>query len=347
MAGERVLSTRQLNRALLARQLLLARVRTSLPRALERMAGIQAQYAPAMYLGLWSRVEPFRRADLTRALEQRTVVQGTLMRSTIHLVSAADYWPFAIAVREARRRWWQRTQPGGPTEAAIERRVERLRARLAEGPLAQAELDAVIGTPPLPGIGLWLDLVRAPPSGTWERRRADRYASAESWLGPATVPPDDALRHLVNSYLRGFGPARPADVASWAGLPVAQAQSVLDRLPLRRFRGEDGQLLVDVARAPLPDPDTEAPVRFLAQWDASLLVHARAKGVLAEDLRPLIFTTKNPQSFATVLVDGSVAATWRYHRGEVIVEPLRTLRAADRRAVDEEAARLMVFHRDG
>ena len=100
MAGERVLTTGQLNRALLARQLLLDRARTSLPRALEGMAGIQAQYAPSMYLGLWSRVVGFQRADLTGALERRTVVQGTLLRSTIHLVSAGDYWPFAIAVRE-------------------------------------------------------------------------------------------------------------------------------------------------------------------------------------------------------------------------------------------------------
>ena len=342
-----MLTARELNRALLARQLLLDRARTSLPRALERMAGIQAQYAPAMYLGLWSRVVGFDRADLTRALERRAVVQGTLVRATIHLVSAADYWPFAIAVREARREWWRRAQAKGLTPADLEAPIERLRARLADGPVTQAELDDVVGRPAVPAIGLWVDLVRVPPSGTWERRRADRYASAEAWLGPPDIDSAAAQEHLVRRYLHGFGPARPADVASWAGLPARETQAVLDRLALRRFRDEAGQLLVDVPRAPLPAGDTEAPVRFLATWDASLLAHARSKGVLSEELRPAIFSNRNPQSVPTVLVDGAVAAIWRYEGDAVRIEPLRRLHRSEATAVDEEAERLTAFHRDG
>jgi Winged helix DNA-binding domain len=106
VAEERILTQRELNRALLARQLLLERARTPLPRALERIGGIQAQYAPAMYIGLWSRLDGFERDALTRALQRRSVVQGTLLRATIHLVSARDYWPFAVAVRRARRESW-------------------------------------------------------------------------------------------------------------------------------------------------------------------------------------------------------------------------------------------------
>jgi Winged helix DNA-binding domain len=347
VAAERVLSARQLNRAVLARQLLLGRVRASLPRALERMAGIQAQYAPAMYVGLWSRVEGFRRDDLTRALERRAVVQGTLLRATIHLVCASDYWPFAIAVREARRTWWRRTQGKGFADADVAAAVERLAARLAHGPVDQAGLDALAGEPPIPGIGLWVDLVRVPPSGTWERRRADRYASAVWWLGPPDIEPAAARRFVVERYLRGFGPARPGDVAAWAGLPVRETVAALDDLPLRRYRDEAGQLLLDWPGAPLPAEDVEAPVRFLSNWDAILLAHARAKGVLPEDLRPAVFNNRNPQSVATVLVDGSVAAIWRYDGDAVRIEPLRTLPQPERRAVDDEAERLTAFHRDG
>jgi hypothetical protein len=103
---------RALNRALLARQMLFERAEVPVPRALERMAGLQAQYAPSMYIGLSSRVAGFERDQLDRALERRAVVQGTLLRSTIHLVSARDYWSFAEAVREDRRRWWLRVQRG-------------------------------------------------------------------------------------------------------------------------------------------------------------------------------------------------------------------------------------------
>src|SRR5689334_921403 len=106
MAEPRVLTTLDLNRALLARQLLLERARVPLVRAVERIGGLQSQYAPSPYVSLWTRLEGFRREQLTRALEQRRVVQGTLMRVTIHIVSAADYWPMTEGIREHRRRQW-------------------------------------------------------------------------------------------------------------------------------------------------------------------------------------------------------------------------------------------------
>ncbi|MDQ3643449.1 MAG: winged helix DNA-binding domain-containing protein [Actinomycetota bacterium] len=342
----RVLTERELNRALLARQLLLERAPVPIPQALELMGCLQAQYAPSMYVGLWSRVEGFRRDDLTRALEQRDVVQGTLMRVTIHLVSAQDYWPLALAVRDARRALWLRATRHAVSADELAASAEVLRERLDEGPVRRSELDQVVGKDRAIGVGLWIDLVRVPPSGTWERRRADLYGAAEDWIGPP--PPDltveQATEHLVRRYLQGFGPATAADVADWGGLRTADVHAVLDRLGLRRFTDDDGRPLYDLPDGPIPDPATPAPVRFLPTWDASLLVHARRKGIIAEEHRPLIFNTKTPHSMCTFLVDGAVAGTWRYDKGQVAIAPFGPLAPKVRDEVEAEAAAVTEFH---
>ena len=206
--AESPLGERALNRALLARQLLLEREELTLQQALERMGTLQAQYAPSMYIGLWSRVAGFERAALTHALERREVVQGTLMRATIHLVSAADYWPLALGVREPRRTAWVRVARRGLDEAVVAAAAERVCAGLADGPLRRREIDALLGDKVLAnGIGMWLDLVRIPPSGTWERRRADLYELAERWLGPPEARVEEGRERLVLRYLEGYGPA--------------------------------------------------------------------------------------------------------------------------------------------
>jgi hypothetical protein len=180
--------------------------------------------------------------------------------------------------------------------------------------------------------------VRVPPSGTWERRRADLYAAADEWIGP---PGDgDPAAHLIRRYLAGFGPAAEKDVASFTGLPLPEVRTTLGRLELRRFGGG----LLDLPRAPLPDPETPAPPRFLPVWDATLLVHARRTGILPEEHRPRIFGIKTPHSFPTFLVDGQVAGTWRYEKGRIDLTPFGRLDAADRRALKEEADRLAEFH---
>jgi Winged helix DNA-binding domain len=342
-AGE-TLTQRELNRALLARQLLLARGRGPLPRALERVGGLQAQYAPSMYIGLCSRLESFERDDLTRALERRSVVQATLMRATIHLVSARDYWPLSVAIGRARREWWLRVHPGGPRAREMVSAAKRLRRRLAGGSLHRSEVEELLGKPVGRGVGMWLELVRVPPSGTWERRRADLYAAAEDWLGPPKATERDALEHLVRRYLGGFGPAARNDIADWAGLPARVIAPVLERLRLRSFRSEGGEELFDLPRTPLPDPETPAPVRFLPAWDATLLVHARRTGILPEKHRPLVFNTKTPQSVNTFLVDGAVAGSWKYEQGRVELEPFERLDAAVLRELREESERLATLH---
>jgi hypothetical protein len=341
----RTLTRRELNRALLARQLLLERGELPLPAALERVAGIQAQYAPSMYVGLWSRLAGFERGALTAALERREVVQGTLMRVTIHLVSRADYWPFALATRTARRERWLRSVRDAPSAAAMAGAARTLRRRLAEdGQLRRVDVEQLLGKTRAHGIGLWLDLVRVPPSGTWERRRADVYGAAEDWIGPPEITARAAAEHLVQRYLEGFGPATAKDVASFTGLTVTALKPALSALELCRFRSEDGEELLDVADGPLPDPETPAPPRFLPTWDATLLVHARRTGLLPEEHRSKLFGIKTPHSFPTFLVDGAVAGKWRHERGRIELEPFGRLDGATRRALGAEAERLAAFH---
>ncbi len=342
----RTLTTAELRRALLVRQGLLEPYPTSLPRAVERMGGIQSQYAPSAYLGLRARLAGFERPDLTRALQRKSVVQGTLMRATIHIVSRADYWPLAAAIEEPRRDWWRRVARHDQTDAEMARAVDSVRAALADGPRKRKELCDELGLDAATwnGVGMWLHLVRVPPSGTWERRRADLYGLAEHWIGPGEADPEAGRELLVRRYLRAFGPAAAADVAAFTNFPMGVLGPVLDRLRLRRFEAEDGTELIDVPRAPLPGPDAPPPgVIFLGTWDAVLLVHARRTQILPEEHRAKVFNTKTPQSVATFLVDGQVAGSWRYDDGAVTIEPFGDLARRRRDEVEAAAADLAEF----
>jgi hypothetical protein len=341
---QRVLSERELNRALLARQLLLERVSLSIPRALERMGGLQAQYAPSMYVGLFSRIEGFERDALTRALERRSVVQGTLMRSTIHLVSARDYWPLALAVERPRRDWWLKVNPRRPRRARHEQRGAPTAPAPGRGTLRRGEIEQLIGKPQaaasVTGCTSCARLRRGPGSAAGRIL----YALAEDWLGPPEIDHDDAVDHAVRRYLGGFGPATPAEIANWAGVPNGAIAPALERLRLRRFASEDGEELVDLPRAPLPDPQTPAPVRLLGTWDAILLVHARRADVLPERFRDRVFHVRMPQSVTPFLVDGAVAGTWRYDDGRVTFDSFERLDRATLRALEEEGERMAALY---
>ncbi len=341
----RTLGTRALNRAVLARQGLLDRLTGPLPRAAARVGGIQAQYAPSIYVGLWSRVEGVDREDVTRALERRRLVQATLLRGTIHVVAAADLWPFALVAGDRMRTLWLRTRRG-LDDAAMHEAAALLAPRLAEGPVPRREAEGLIGRDRAAGVGFWLPLVRVPPSGTWERRRADLWGDAAAWAGP---PPDGltreaAIAEVARRRLAAFGPATPAEVADWAGVTPAEAGAALDGMALRHLRDEAGRDLLDLPRAPLPDPDTPAPPRFLPTWDAALLVHCRHAAILREEDRPRIFSTKMPQSLPVFLIDGTAAGTWRHEDGGIALHPWRPLPRADRAALEDEAGRLEAFH---
>ena len=342
---ERTLSPRALNRALLARQLLLERSTLSIADAVEQVGGLQTQYAPSGYVALWTRLAGFERDDLTRALEERSVIQATLLRVTIHIVSRREYWSYALGVRTARRDQWRRTfgRMTGAGEEDLAAAAERLRARLADGPRDVKELGDLakgfVGT-----HGLWVDLVRVPPAGTWERRRADRLGLAADWVGPPDTSEDAGRIALVRAYIRAFGPAAWGDVAAWSGLSITSVKAAAADLELMRFRDEAGRELVDLPGQPLPDEDTPAPVRFLPHWDANLLVHARRTGLLPEPFRPRVFSTKNPFSVGTYLVDGSVAGAWSLREGRIELDPFIDVPSKVQRDIEREREALEAFH---
>ena len=342
-----MLTTRALNRALLARQMLLERCPLSLADVIEGMGGIQTQYAPAGYIGLWSRMRDFDRPMLTQALEERRAIQATMMRATIHTVSAADYWPMMAGIRRVNREWYARVQPD-VRSTDMQAVAVAVREELTDGPMRMAALTDRLAARGFPSrsanwAGLWVDMVRVPPSGTWERRRADLYGLADQWMPPVDVSEDEGIELLIRRYLGAFGPAPLKDIAGWMGLNVGQMRHVTDGMQLRSFRTEAGKPLLDLPGAPLPDPETPAPPRFIAVWDAMLLVHARRTLVLPEEYRPLIFNTKTPHSHNTFLLDGQVAGTWRFEERGVSLSPLRGLSRVEQRDLDEEAHRLISF----
>ena len=346
------LTARHLNRALLQRQVLLDRAGDPLPRVVERMGGIQMQYAPAGYIGLWSRMRDFARPMLTGALERREVVQATLLRATIHTVSAADYWPMLAGIRRINREWFSRVQArelNGIDMSAAARATADI---LADGPLPMAELARRLEQRGFPeraakSIGLWVDLVRVPPSGTWDRRRADLYGLASWWLPPPAEPisEDAGIELLIHRYLGAFGPAPLRDIATWMGLTIGQMRPVAERMALRPLVDSDGKPLVDLPDGELPSPDAPAPPRFLPVWDATLLVHARRTGILPEAYRSLIFNTKTPHSLNTFLLDGHVAGSWRFEDDEVRLHPFRPLSRTEVADLEAEAHRLAELHR--
>lgn len=326
---------------MLARQHLLARADQPIERVITEVGGLQTQYAPSGYIGLWTRVAGFRRAALTEALEARTVVQASLMRVTIHMVARDEFWPYVAGIRRARQAWAARVN-ALPDAATLEARSDALRAALADGPRTVKELGELaagfVGT-----LGLWVDLVRVPPSGTWERRRADRLGLADTWIGPDEATEAEGLAHLVRAYLRAFGPAPLRDISTWSGVPAADLRRAAAGLELTGFRDESGGALVDLPDGLRPDADTPAPVRFVPHWDAILLVHARRTGLLPEAFRPRVFTPRNPFSVGGVLVDGHVAAAWSMREGRIEVEPYRELNRRERDDVEAERAALEAF----
>ena len=357
MAEPRALSLRELNRALLARQLLLKRATLSPATAIERLAGLQAQWAPAPYIGLWSRLSKFAIADLERALADRTVVKATLMRGTLHLVSAKDYPAICIATTRSRTGRWAPAARRIPDGA----RVHAETLRYAKRPRTRAELAEFLTTQgiskELSGPMVWwliaTDgwLVHVPPSGTWAFRKSGDLIAADAWLRTARRPAvDAAVRLTVTRHLAAFGPATIEDISSWSSIPTPAIRAALEVLvaKVRTFRDPRDRTLYDLKGSPLPSADTPAPVRYLPKWDSTLLAYAPPERVriLAEAHRKTVIG-KNGDVAQTILVDGMVAGTWavtaKTGEATIAVTPFGRLAKADRQALVEEGERLGRF----
>lgn len=364
------MTARELNRALLARQHLLERANLPLEAAVEAVGPLQAQYTPAPAVALWSRVRDLTLEGYERAFEERRLVVALLMRGTLHVVSAAEYWAIAAAAHACGRR----AQPPAMAESALD--VAALEADLAVvcrgGQRTRAAVAAHIrewlaghghdpDDPDVARLGRlgWRAvrgttfLLSVQSRGAWARQAPDVYADAAAMLPRPPAPgPGPALAALVRHHLRAFGPAAHDDIASWIGaVPPAQLRAAREALApeLLRFRDEAGRTLYDLAEAPRPDAGVPAPVRYLAPFDSVLLAYApRFRGrILPEAHRAAVIRTRNLQVLATCLVDGMVAATWEteLRRGEatVLVRPLEPLHDRARGALVEEGERLARF----
>ncbi len=376
-----VLDTRALNRATLARQLLLDRAGLPVLDAVGHLCGLQAQEPQEPFIGLWSRLRAFDPSSLSDLLTGRHVVRTHLMRRTVHLVTADD----ALAWRarhDAMLR--QRAQGAYRRELAgvdLDELAAAGRAVMADGePRSMPELArAVAGRWPEPGlralgemlVAALVPMVQLPPRGLWRTRAGARYVPLATWLGrdidppiapngaapngttPATpkgtppngttpATPDPVGAALVRRYLAAYGPAASADLRAWCGLAGLPAAIAAVREELVTFRDERGRELLDLPDAPRPDPDMPAPVRFLPAFDNAILGYQDRGRIIDDAHRGL-----SVAGARVVLVDGRVAATWTVEDGTVTATPLRRFSRAERTAVTEEGQTLAAFLSDG
>ena len=354
-----VLTLRDLNRATLARQMLLRRASLPVAAAIERLAALQAQWAPSPYLALWSRLHDFERERLWNAIEKRhTVVRARLMRGTLHLVSARDFYAYAVATQDLHRGAWHRLQVGRGVDPEA---VAKLAVAFARRPRMKEDVLVHL-TERLGSFGgpyKWLiwrfvsahgDLLSAPPGGHWAYGGTDApYVAARHWIDGGTRPTEEnALGLLIRRYLGAFGPATLTDIARFAGQVPARIRPVLERLApsLRRFSDEQGRALVDLPRAPRPAADAQAPVRFLPRYDELLIGYEHRDRVIAKEHRRAVYS-KNAIVDAVFLVDGFAAGTWALEaaKGEAMVRirPFTTLTRSDRAAAVAEAEAVARF----
>jgi Winged helix DNA-binding domain len=354
---ETTLSRRALNRATLARQMLLRREKATPVAALERIAGMQAQLARPPFIGLWSRVEGFDRKDLVRAVERKEVVRGTLMRATLHLVSRDEFVAHRPALQSMLSQAMQgvlRDRRSGLDADVV---VSAARAYFDQKPATfdalRTHLAKLYPRLDVRAMGYivrtHLPLLQIPAGGAkWAYPATADFAVAESWLGKR-LGSDPGPGALLLRYLAAFGPATLRDFQTWSGVAIAADVVQKLRPTLRTFRDERGRELLDVPKAPLPDEKVAAPVRFLPEFDSVLLAFADRSRIIADEHRPAI-ATRNLLVPATFLVDGFVAGTWKIERkaktATLAVKPFGTLPRPVRRHLEEEGEKLLRFAED-
>ena len=349
-----ILTTRQLNRATLARQMLLSREAMTATAAVERLAGMQAQVARPPFVGLWTRLDGFRRQDLAEPLRRREIVRVTAMRGTLHLMSAADYLAFRGALQPMLSKGMQ---------SILRERLQNL-----DMDALRAEARALFGGKPATfdalrdhfksknpaaderamayAIRMHLPLVQVPTQDAWAFPAAADFALADDWLGKTILLEEAPAHTLVRRYLAAFGPATPRDAQVWSGLQSLRAAFEELRPELVTFRDERKRELFDLPEAPRPGEDTPAPVRFLPEFDNLVLAHDDRTRVIADEHRPKV-VLKNLQVRATFLVDGFVAGAWKVERKKkaatLILEPFGKLAKKITAELEREGEALIRF----
>jgi hypothetical protein len=354
VAAEEVLGQRELNRALLERQLLLRRVHLPVGEAVERLVGLQAQSVAPPYFGMWSRIEGFAPHELGRMLTDREAVRMTLMRGTVHLVTVRDALllrPLVQVVVERTHNGAFGRRMGGADIGELARAVREVLdgEALTARELGRRLVARGIGED-VEAIGnatrVHVPLVQVPPRGVWGQSGQAKYAPIESWTG-RELDPNPSIDEVVVRYLAGFGPASVMDMQNWSGLTKLRDAFERLRPRLLLFRDEEGTELFDLPDAPRPDPCVPAPVRFLGEYDNVLLGHAdRARIIPAnfpwrEMLAPGRFVNN-------VLVDGMLRGTWWMERegkrrAKLGIRPFGELSPAEREEVAAEAERMLEF----
>lgn len=348
-----VLTLRDLNRATLARQMLLERESVDVVEAIDRLAGLQAQQPKPPFVGLWTRVDGFEREQLAAALESRRVVRATLMRGTLHLLGAARFCQLRPALQPALDKGvkMMRARTKGIDLDAV---VEHARELFARGPaIFEVLRDHLLVHHPDADeraiayvVRCTLPLIQVPVAGaSWSFPANAEFALADTWLGTAIDSPIDPSA-LVRSYLAAFGPASIADAQNWSGLPGLKSTFAALKPELVSFRDERGRELFDLPDAPRPPAKTRAPVRLLPEFDNLVLGHDDRTRVIADEHRKRV-VTKNLQVLATFLVDGWVAGTWKIERKKQVATltfmPFAALTKTVRDALRAEALRLLGF----
>ncbi|WP_022929978.1 winged helix DNA-binding domain-containing protein [Patulibacter americanus] len=314
---------RALNRATLARQMLLRRESVSAVDAIERLGGMQAQDPAPPFVGLWTRLERFDPDELRRALADAEVVRATLLRGTLHLFSRRDYLRYRATLQSMLLAAASSNLRGQLDGLDVDATLAVTRELLEEGPRTQSELRALLHErfPEANDRALGLiarcgaPMVMRPVDHPWSFPRDSAFVLASQMLG-AEPDAEERPEELIRRCLAAFGPASATDVRTWCGLPgIAEAlEAMRDELVIFRLGRRE---LFDLPDAPRPGPDAEAPVRYLPEFDNLLLSHADRTRVIADEHRPFVFS-KNLRVKATFLVDGRVAGTWSVKRSRKV-----------------------------
>jgi len=350
--ADRILKLRELNRATLARQMLLERETLPVPAAIERLVGLQAQLASAPYVGLWTRLRGFQREDLADQIENRKVVKATLMRATLHLCTAEDYAQFRTALKPVLIGAASAIAKQRGQGFDLDKLLKAARKFIGEKPRTFAEISDMV-TKLMPGhdvgamrysVRTHIPLVQVPITTGWSYSNKPEFTLAESWIG-RPISPEDNLRELVFRYLAAFGPASVTDAQTWLGMKLKETFEKL-KPELQTYRSEGRSELFDLPDVSLPAEDVPAPVRFLPEYDNLLLSHSNRTRVVADEYRSKVYLP-GLRVAATILVNGFVRGAWKIEKTKtaatLVIEPFDKLTKKDRAALIEEGERLVRF----